>query len=241
MRPTRISAPSDAAGGAPALPPVPDITRLLVAEALGAGLFTLVTVAAGILGERFSGGSIGLAMLMTAIAAAAAFAALARALQAAAPCVFNPALALIFLLSGRMALTPALLSAAAQIAGAFLGAMIAHLVTNTGLVQVATQIQTGPGVWTGEFVATALFVFVILASGERAPARIPLTASFCVLAVALATPSMSFANPAVTLARTLTDSFTSIRVEDGWPICAFQFLGAVAAHFLARWLLPRKA
>jgi glycerol uptake facilitator-like aquaporin len=219
----------------------PDITRLAAAEAIGAGIFTLVAVAAGILAERFSGANIGLAMLSTALAAAAAFAALARALGPAAPSCFNPALALVNLISGRLAFVPAVLSAAAQTTAAFLGAMLAHLVTNTGLVQVATQIQTGPGVWTGEFTGTALFVFVMLAAGERTPARSAFAGAFALLAVALATPSMSFANPAVTLARTLTDSFTSIRVEDGWPVCIAQLLGAVTALAAARWLFPAKA
>ena len=238
MPPEPFSAPQ---GAADASTRDIDITRLLVAEALGAGLFTLITVAAGILAERFAGGNIGLAMLATALAAAAAFASLVRVLSGAAPSCFNPALALVNLISGRLAFTPALLSAAAQIAGAFLGAMLAHLVTNTGLVQVATQIQTGTGVWTGEFAGTALFVFVMLAGGERAPARMAFAGAFTILATALATPSMSVASPAVTLARTLTDSFTSIRLEDAGPVCAVQFLGAIAALLLARWLLPVKA
>lgn len=233
------SEPISSAANADSAPP--DITRLLMAEAFGAGMFTLVAVAAGILAERFCGGNIGLAMLSTALAAAAAFTVLARTLGAAVPSCFNPALALVNLISGRLALSPALLSAIAQIAAAFLGAMVAHLVTNTGLVQVATQIQTGPGVWAGEFAGTALFVFAMLATGSHAPARAAFTGGCAILAISLATPSMSFANPAVTLARTLTDSFTSIRVEDGWPICAAQLAGAIAALFLVRWLFPTKA
>ena len=92
---------------------------------------------------------------------------LARAFSHLALSAFNPALAFAFILSGRIGLLTGLLSAAAQIAAAFLGVVAAHLVTNTGLIQVATQIQSGAGVWTGEFLGTALFVFAMLSLAER--------------------------------------------------------------------------
>lgn len=243
MHPDEPGASSPAVGAA-------EITvAQLTVDALGAGLMTLFIVAAGTLGEQFAGGNIGLAMLMTCLAGACGYAALARALGGVAPAGFNPAVALAFLLAGRLALLPALFAAAAQIGGAFLGVMIAHLVTNMSLVQVATQVQTGPGVWAGEFVGTALFVFVVLAA-TRTATSVPGTTgaqtgasqtafigAAALLAISLATPSLSFANPAITLARTLTNSFTAIRLEDGAVICAAQFAGAVAAFLLAHAIL----
>jgi glycerol uptake facilitator-like aquaporin len=123
-------------GGRPGRPiqaPV-DVTRTAAAEAIGAGLLAFIVVAAGLLGERFAIDSIAIASLITALGGAAAFAVLARVLVPAAVSYFNPAIAFAFILSGRIDLLTGMLCAAAQIAAAFLGVMLAHIVTNTGLV-----------------------------------------------------------------------------------------------------------
>ena len=223
------------------LSPQGDVTRPLAAEALGAGLLAFATVAAGILAERFSGGSVGLAMLATALTAAAAFAALAQTLGGAARSSFNPGLALGLALSRKIPLGFALVSAASQMAAAMLGVVVAHMVTNTGFVQVATAIQSGPPVWVGEFIGAALVIFVLL---RLTAASMRLTSVFgglAMLAVALATPSLSLANPAVTLARGLTDSFTAIRLTDAVVIVLCQFAGALAAWLLQWWLFADEA
>ena len=213
-----------------------DVTRMLVAESLGSGILSFLVVAAGILGERYAGGNIGLVILITALSAAAGFAALARALSPAAPSLFNPAFAFALALSGRMPLVSALLAGAAQIAAACLGVMIAHMVTNTGLVQIATAIQTGWPVWMGECLAAGLVIFVWLRVLATAPRALPLFGALSLLALALATPSLSFANPAITLARGLTDSFTSIGLADAGLILVCQFTGALIASLLDNWL-----
>jgi glycerol uptake facilitator-like aquaporin len=213
-----------------------DLTRPLVAEALGAGLLAFLTVAAGILAERFSGGSVGLAMLATALTAAAAFAVLAQTFGRLAGSYFNPGLALSLALFRKLPLSLALLSAASQMAAGMLGVVLAHMVTNTGFVQMATAIQYGFPVWISEFIGSALVVFVLLRLTVVAPGRIPLLGGLAILAVALATPSLSLANPAVTLARGLTDSFTSIRLGDAAIIVLCQFAGALAACLLQWWL-----
>jgi glycerol uptake facilitator-like aquaporin len=150
--PETLGRPSQSA----ALGGSPDVTRTLVAESVGSGTLSFLVVAAGILGERYAGGNIGPAILVTALSAAAGFAALARALDSAAPSLFNPAFAFALALSGRMPLVSALLAGAAQIAAACLGVMIAHMVTNTGLVQIATAIQAGWPVWIGECLYSGL-------------------------------------------------------------------------------------
>jgi len=230
----RFSATPDEAPSALRRPA--DLTHALVAEALGSGVLTLLIVAAGILGERYAGGSIGLAILVTALAAAAGFAALARTLGGVAGAYFNPAFVFSLALSRKLPLSHALLTGAVQIGGAVLGVMLAHLVTNTGLVQVATQIQSGPPVWLGEFIAAALVVFVLLKLADVAPRAIPHIGALSLLAVALATPSLSLANPAITLARGLTDSFTAVRLPDAGLIVACQLAGALTASLLAWWL-----
>ena len=217
------------------------IATRIAAEAAGSGLLTFLVVAAGLLAERQAGGSIALAALITALAGAAGFFVLARALSPWTVTGFNPALAFVSILSGRVDIVTGVLSAAAQFGAAFLGVMIAHLVTNTGLVQVATQIQTGPGVWTGEFLGTGLFIFVMLSltAREREP-LIPITGALALLAIALATPSLCFANPAPTLARALTDSFTAIRLADAATIAGIQCLAALGAWLIHWWLWPQR-
>ena len=217
------------AAGVPMSGACPAISLRIAAEAAGCGLLTFLIVAAGLLAER-QGGSIALAVLITALAGAAGFLVLTRTLSPWTACGFNPALAFALILSGRIDLITGILSAAAQIAAASLGVMLAHLVTNTGIVQVATQIQTGTGVWTGEFLGTGLYVFAILtltARGREAP--IPLTGALALIAISLATPSLSFANPALTVARSLTDSFTAIRLVDAAAIAGVQCLAAIDA------------
>lgn len=221
-------APMDAAGLKP-----------LAAEAIGSGLFAFIVVAAGILAERFAIHDIGLALLMTALAGAGAFTVLAFALRPLSPAYFNPALALVSAIEGRLPLMAALSTAAVQIAAAFLGVMAAHLVTNTGLVQVASQLQSGEGVWLGEFFGTGIFVFAMLAIARRDTGLSAVIGGASLLAIALATPSVSFANPALTLARALTDSFTAIRLTDAAVICGVQFLAALGAVSLRAWLFPR--
>jgi glycerol uptake facilitator-like aquaporin len=210
-------------------------------DALGSGLLTFLIVAAGLLAERHAGGSIALAALITALAGAAGFLVLTRASPSWAAGGFNPAIIFALILSGRVGIVPGLLRAAAQIAAAFLGVMLAHLVTNTGLVQTATQIQTGAGVWCGEFLGTALFVLATLSLATHGrDALMPVTGALALLAIALATPSLSFANPALTLARALTDSFTAIRLIDAATIAGIQCLAALAAWLLQLLLWPRR-
>jgi glycerol uptake facilitator-like aquaporin len=211
----------------------PALARPLIAEALCSALLAFFIVAAGILAERFAIHNVGLALLITACVGAACLSALMLGLGNQARFLFNPAIAFSFALSRWVSLSSALLAGAVQIAGAFLGVMLAHMVTNTGLVQVASLIQTGPGGWVGELVVTASFVYLMLSlsGGWLRTAAAGLTA----LAAALATPSTSFANPALTLARALTDSFTSIRLEDAILIAGIQMLAALIAWAAHGW------
>jgi glycerol uptake facilitator-like aquaporin len=217
----------------------PDLTRMIAAEALGSGLLAFIAVGAGILAERYAIHDLLLALFMTALGTSCAFFVLARTLGHHAPALFNPAFALALALSGRLTFAAAIYSAGAQIAAAFVGVMVAHLVTNTGLVQTATQVYTGEGVWGGECVASALFIFAMLTVTRGTPRHAPLTGAACLLAIALATPSVSFASPALTLARGLTDSFMAIRLEDAVLIAAIQIAAALAAWLLHRWFSDR--
>jgi glycerol uptake facilitator-like aquaporin len=213
-----------------------DSLALTAIEALGSGLLAFVVVASGIIAERHAIHNTGLALLMTSLAGASAFTVLAAAFRGRSVAFFNPAFTLALLLRGEFSVASGLVLASAQIAAAFLGVMTAHIVTNTGLVQAASQIATGPGVWLGEFLATAIFILAMLAAVGRGGERPALTGGLALLAASLATPSVSFANPALTLARALTDSFTALRLEDAAIIALIQALAAIAAVLLDRWL-----
>lgn len=218
-----------------------DGSRTFAAESLGSGLLTFLAVAAGILAERYAIGHIGLAIAITASAYAAGFAALAAALRSRAPACFNPAFALSLALSRKLPVASALTIAAIQIGAAMLGVVLAHLVTNTGLVQTATQIHSGPPTWLGEFAGAALAVLVFLRLRDAGFWALPVFGSCALLAVALATPSLSLANPAATIARGLTDSFTAIRLADAVVIALCQLGGALAATLAQAWLFtPRR-
>lgn len=218
-----------------------DPTWMIVAEAGGSGALAFVLVTAGILSERYFIGNSGLALIITALAVAATFAILSCGLGKLAPSLFNPVIALGHTLSGRLTLLDGLVCAAAQLLAAFLGVMVAHLVVGTGLVQVATQSESGAIVWAGEFLATLLFAGAIFALTARGQAGTALIGAIALLAIALTTPSMSFANPALTLARTLTESFAAIRLGDAIVIAALQLLAGLAAWMAVRRLMAQRA
>lgn len=230
------------AAGAPERQPADfDRARTLAAEGLGSGLLIFFTVAAGILGERYAIGNTALAVAITALTYAAGFAALAATLRGLAPCYFNPVFTVSLALSRSLAVTPALTIAAVQIGAALLGASLAHFVTNTGLIQTATQTHFGTPTWFGEFLGTGCAVLVFLRLRDAGFWAVPVLGGCAMLAVALATPSLSLANPAATLARGLTDSLTSIRLIDAAAIALCQLTGAFAAYLAQAWLFaPRR-
>jgi glycerol uptake facilitator-like aquaporin len=209
---------------------------ILVAEAGGAGLLTFAITATGILSERHAIGDTALALGVTALAGACTFFVLARILAPFIAGYFNPAFTLALVMAGRLRPPAAMICASAQIMGAMLGVMAAHLFTNTGVIQTASQVQTGASVWLGEALASALFIFIALATIARSRALLPLTGAICLLIIAPATPSISFANPAVTLARSLTESFTAIALTDAVIIAIIQLIavfgGCTACHWL---------
>ena len=214
------------AGSAPVLS---NVTVAL--EGFGAGVLAFLIAAAGILAERYALHDAAFIVPVVALSGACGFVVLAAQSGAQARCLFNPAVAFARVLNRDLPLAAGLICAAAQIMGAMVGVMAAHFVTGTGLIQNASLHHTGAGVWLGEAAATAAFVFamIFLQSKGRYVAAF---AGMAILFVAAAvTPSLSFANPALTLARSLTESFTSIALADAVIIVLVQFAGAGLAVF----------
>ncbi|MDX2265150.1 MAG: MIP/aquaporin family protein [Hyphomicrobiales bacterium] len=212
------------------------IERRLIAEALGSCLLAAVVIGSGIMGERLASGNVGVALLANAIATGAGLVVLILTFGPVSGAHFNPAVSLAFCLRGELPMREGAYYATAQIGGALAGAVLAHAMFDMSLVQTGTQIRTGAGQWIGEAMATAMLLMVIFACLRSAPAAIPYAVGLVITANYWATSSTSFANPAITIARTITDTFAAIRPEDAPAFIAAQLAAAVATVYLARWL-----
>jgi glycerol uptake facilitator-like aquaporin len=139
-------------------------------------------------------------------------------------------------LRGELAAGALLPFVLAQLAGGYLGVLTAHAMFDLPLFEVATKVRTGPGQWLAEGVATFALVFAILGSVRHRPQHVALTVAAVITAGYWFTASTSFANPAITLARALTDSFAGIRPADAPAFIAAQLAGALVAAGLGGWL-----
>ena len=213
--------------------------RVLAAEAVGTALLVATVVGSGIMAARLSTDS-GLMLLANAAATAAALYVLIAVFGPISGAQFNPAVTLALRREGGMTLPFAAAVIAAQLTGGIAGTWAAHAMHDVAILQVATTVRSGPGQWLAEVVATATLIGAIVLA--RAAGRD--TAAIVALWIGAAywfTASTSFANPAVTLARTLTDTFAGIRPWDAPAFLIAQALGAVIGTHGARALAPRAA
>ena len=214
--------------------------RSIFSEALGTALLLAAVVGSGIMAERLAGGNVAIALLANAIATGAALYALIVTFSPHSGAEFNPVvtMALIFrglALPGRI--VPHVL---AQFAGAIAGVWLAHVMFDLPIVQTSLKVRTGVGQWTGEAVATFGLVLVVLlgAVAEKSPSLAAVVACY-ITAAYWFTSSTSFANPAVTVARALSDTFAGIAPADVPAFIAAQLLGAALAIVAARFLDAR--
>lgn len=216
----------------------PSLGRRLTAEAIGTAFLLISIVATGILAQKLAAGNIAVALLAITTAVGAALAALIVMFQAISGAHFNPLVTLMVAVLGDMKwrdVPPYLL---AQIGGGCLGVMVSNLMFDLPAVVLSTTARTGTGQWLGEFVATFGLFAAIWASARLRPAALPLVVAGYVYAAIWFTSSTCFANPAVTIARALTDTLCGIRPADVPAFLAFQLLGAGAATALFQWLIP---
>jgi glycerol uptake facilitator-like aquaporin len=219
----------------------PSLGRRTVAEALGTGLLLAAVVGSGIMAERLAGGNLALALLANAIATGAALVALILTFAPVSGAHFNPAVTLVLAHRGDLAWVDAAPYIAAQLAGAIAGVWLAHLMFDLPLLQTSPHARSGLGQWTGEFVATFGLIALIL-SGSRHHARaLPYAVACYIVAAYWFTSSTSFANPAVTIARSLTDSFAGIAPSHVPGFVLAQLAGAAAASVVMAWLLANSA
>jgi glycerol uptake facilitator-like aquaporin len=216
-----------------------DTSRRLASEALGTGLLVATVVGSGIMAERLAGGNIALALLGNTLATGAILVVLITLFGPVSGAQMNPAVSLVAAL--RRDLPWPLLGpyCAAQAVGGCLGTLAAHAMFDLDLIQVSVQARTGAGQWLAEGVASFTLVLAILGTLRWQPDRIAVNVGLTITAAYWFTASTSFANPAVTLARALTDTFSGIRAEDVPGFVIAQVLGALGGALIASVLFGR--
>jgi glycerol uptake facilitator-like aquaporin len=207
--------------------------RAVFAEGLGSMLLATAVIGSGIMAQRLTGDG-AVALLANSLATVAALAVLIGVLAPISGAHFNPAVSLVSLLCGRLSLAAAAMYIAAQLLGCWLGAILAHAMFELPLLQTATLARAGIGQLLSETVATVGLITVALscATSKQAAWRVPAWIG----AAYWFTASTSFANPAITIARALSDTFAGIRPMDVPAFIAAQLLGAAAGLALTRWL-----
>jgi len=214
------------------------IARRVTAEAVGTSLLLAAVVGSGIMGERLAGGNIGLALLANTIATGAALVALILAFGSISGAHFNPAVTLADATQGGIAWRDGPWYIARQTDGAFAGVAAAHTMFGEPLFFASRHARSGPAQAFSEFVATFGLLVVIWGCARLRSDATPFAVAAYITAAYWFTASTSFANPAVTLARSASDTFAGIRPSDAPAFIAAQLLGAGAATLLFRWLIP---
>lgn len=213
-----------------------DVARALVAEGLGTGLLVACVVGSGVMASDLSAGNVGLALLANSAATAAILVVLVVSLGPVSGAHFNPAVTLPSALKGSMGLGLASAYMASQVIGGLLGTALAHGMFEQALWQQATQHRQGMGQLTGEFVAAFGLMLAIVLTARNRPAALPAVVGLFIGSAYWFTSSTSFANPAVTLARAFSDTFTGIRVTDVPAFVVAQFAGAFCGSLCGGWL-----
>jgi glycerol uptake facilitator-like aquaporin len=214
-------------------------SRRLVAEAVGTAFLLAAVVGSGIMGERLAGGNVAVALLANTLATGAALVALILTFGPISGAHFNPAVTLADASQGGLPWGDVPLYVVAQIVGAFAGVAAAHFMFEVPLFFASRHARAGPAQVFSEFVATFGLLAVIWGCVRSRPAAVPFAVAAYITAAYWFTASTSFANPAVTLARSATDTFAGIRPSDAPAFIVAQLVGAAAATALFRWLMPR--
>lgn len=214
------------------------LAKRATAEALGTALLLAAVVGSGIMGERLAGGNVAIALLANTFATGAALVALILAFGPISGAHFNPAVTLVDAWQRGLPWSDVPIYIGAQVLGAFAGVAAAHLMFGEPLFSASQHARTGPAQWWSEFIATFGLLAVIWGCARSRSSVVPFAVGAYITAAYWFTASTSFANPAVTLARTVSDTFAGIRPADAGAFIVAQLLGALAATALFRWLQP---
>ena len=215
---------------------MPSLAQRTAAEFLGTAFLLAAVVGSGIMAQRLAGGNVALALLCNTLATGAILAVLILMFGAVSGAHFNPAVSLAFALRGELPWPAAGLYIATQVLAGIAGVWIAHLMFDMPVWQISTHVRSGPGQWLAEAVATFGLGLTIFGCLARAPAAIPYAVGLYITSAYWFTASTSFANPAVTIARSLSDTFAGIAPPGVLAFIAAQLAGMAAAVAMAHWL-----
>jgi glycerol uptake facilitator-like aquaporin len=216
-------------------------TRRLVAEGLGSGLLFACVVGSGIMAEALAGGNVAIALLGNTLATGAILYVLITILGPISGAHFNPAVTLVMWLRGEIATREALAFVVVQLAGGIIGIWLTHLMFHLPILQLSTKARAGIGNWTGEFVATFGLLLTILGAVRYRPDNVPAAVALFIVAGYWFTSSTSFANPAIAVARSLSNSFAGIAPHDVPLFIVAQLAGALAAYAVGRVLFVEES
>jgi glycerol uptake facilitator-like aquaporin len=214
----------------------PSLAQRGVAECLGTAFLLAAVVGSGIMAARLSGGNGALALLCNTLPTGAILTVLILTFAPISGAHFNPAVSMALALRGELAVPTAGLYIGAQVIGGILGVLVAHRMFELPLWQVSATVRTGQGQWLAEAVATFGLLLTIFGCSARVPSAVPYAVGLYITSAYWFTASTSFANPAVTIARSLSDTFAGIAPAGVIPFIAAQFIGMLVAVILSRWL-----
>ena len=214
----------------------PSFARRIVAEGLGTAFLLAAVVGSGIMAAKLAGGNGALALLCNTLPTGAILAVLILTFGPVSGAHFNPAVSIAFALRGELPARVAAVYVATQIAGGIAGAWVAHAMFELPLWQISLTVRTGPGQWLAECVATFGLLLTILGCAARTPSALPYAVGLYITSAYWFTASTSFANPAVTIARSLSNTFAGIAPASVAAFVAAQLAGMIAAVALGNWL-----
>jgi glycerol uptake facilitator-like aquaporin len=217
------------------------LARRVTAEAIGTCFLLAAVIGSGIMGERLAGGNAAITLLANTIATGAALAALILTFGPISGAHFNPAVTLADASQGGVSWRDVPFYVMAQVSGAFIGTAVAHLMFGLPLFFASHHVRAGFAQLFSEFVATFGLLAVIWGCVRRYSSAVPFAVAAYITAAYWFTASTSFANPAVTLARSVSDTFAGIRPLDAPGFIVAQLAGAMAATLLFKWLAPSLA
>jgi glycerol uptake facilitator-like aquaporin len=217
---------------------MPSLAQRAFSECLGTAFLLAAVVGSGIMAARLAGGNGALALLCNTLPTGAILTVLILTFGPISGAHFNPAVSIAFALKRELLASAAAMYIAAQVLGAIAGVWAAHLMFELPLWQLAATVRTGPGQWIAESIATFGLLLTIFGCVARTPAATPYAVGLYITAAYWFTASTSFANPAVTLARALSDTFAGIAPGGILAFIAAQLMGMLAAVIVGRWLWP---
>ena len=218
------------------LPGRPPLLRRLAAEGVGAFLLFATVIGSGIMAENLAGGNDAVALLANTIATGAILFVLITMLGPVSGAHMNPAVSLVAASRRDLAWRDAAAYALVQLGFGILGAWAAHLMFDLPTLQLSVRARTGLGQWTGEAIATFGLILTIIGTARHRPAWVPASVALYIVAAYWFTSSTSFANPAITIARSLSNSFAGIAPHDVPLFIVAQLIGAAAGAAVARLL-----